>query len=848
MKHICFSILLLLLSCAVFGQETMLGLTRNYNLGSGAVFREGPGIQEVEINDLFSEPLFSSNGKFLLHSSGRIYGVSSFGGARSKGALYSFDQDGDNFKVEYSFGKEEAGTLPKGGLTEGTNGLIYGILGTDAIHSIGTVYRYDPSSGKLSNVYEYSASEAAGTHATLLAASEQWLYGTSPYGGDPCAGTIVRIAEEEDRLEVLYEFSKSTAYQPSPFLSLRSDGMMYGYCQRRPDMGNQSVASLFRIHARSGDMEFLQPFPEPIVPVGELLVDQQGYVYGVSQIGGAYDEGMIFKTDSLGQRFVRLYSFGEPGENFSGSTSLTLGDDGLLYGYCLGEAGQQGGLFRINTYGDDFQLISRFQPTESSLIQPHLLKTNSQFIGVRSFTKSWYAQGNDFVFVLEANGEAGHDVINTQHHTGKGVNPVPGLILGAGNAVYGMTKEGGANDLGVLFRTDYCGNNYRVLLDFDEDVRITHIESLLEGPDGNLLAAVQGGGNFGKGRIIRISPDSGYLTDVFHFEDSLLGEAEAKIILHPNQYIYGIGNRRMQNSRDTIEQGIFRVRPDGSEFSIVKKWVVHAGLPSLLGDLMVHSNGRIYGSLRQSVFEFDPETEDFSLRPFELDEDEDLNSLRIIEGPDHRLYGTGRGYVDIPLDATYYFYPFVWVMDPDTGAVSFHSQVPIWGQHPIIDAQLTRGPDNRIYGIAWMNNYPGLVAEAYEGFVFSVDTTGSLYTREIDFDETVGYFPIGNVLFAPDGECPPIEAPILQDESSLDDTLPPGIYPNPVSEFLHIITEAETSGAVSIRDLQGRILGTYFLDPQTGSTSIDMRSYASGAYLLTISNEENTSTYKVVKW
>lgn len=69
------------------------------------------------------------------------------------------------------------------------------------------------------------------------------------------------------------------------------------------------------------------------------------------------------------------------------------------------------------------------------------------------------------------------------------------------------------------------------------------------------------------------------------------------------------------------------------------------------------------------------------------------------------------------------------------------------------------------------------------------------------------------------------------------------IYPNPVSDIVHIITDEENVEKYQIYDLTGKTVGTSSLI----GTSIDVSYVRQGVYFLEISSKNATGIYKIVK-
>lgn len=71
-----------------------------------------------------------------------------------------------------------------------------------------------------------------------------------------------------------------------------------------------------------------------------------------------------------------------------------------------------------------------------------------------------------------------------------------------------------------------------------------------------------------------------------------------------------------------------------------------------------------------------------------------------------------------------------------------------------------------------------------------------------------------------------------------------GIYPNPVKDILNITTSA-ANYEVAVYNLQGQLVKTYANN--SGSQSLDYSSFADGLYILKLSSEETTQSFKIIK-
>ena len=82
--------------------------------------------------------------------------------------------------------------------------------------------------------------------------------------------------------------------------------------------------------------------------LGAVVRDAKGNFYGTTEFGGDFGNGTVFRIDTSGQLTV-LHSFADTPDGLNPYTGLAWGPDGYLYGTTeLGGAFGQGTLFKIN--------------------------------------------------------------------------------------------------------------------------------------------------------------------------------------------------------------------------------------------------------------------------------------------------------------------------------------------------------------------------------------------------------------------------------------------------------------------------------------------------------------------
>jgi hypothetical protein len=208
-----------------------------------------------------------------------------------------------------------------------------------------------------------------------------------------------------------------------------------------------------------------------------------GFMYGICENGGTFNNGTIWKMKPNGTMFSVIHTFpayssgsvlyhGTPMNlSYNGQNgSLTFGLDGKLYGVCNG--GTYGAnIFTLNTNGSGFTMLIRgtgnigtFYPGIGAFA-PMILGSDGNFYGC--FSGGGYSSSNGVVFKYNPINN-GYTVIHAFSNTGfEGRNPY-GVAEGAGGNIYGVCynlgiPNGLETDHGTLWKVAKDGTNFGVL-------------------------------------------------------------------------------------------------------------------------------------------------------------------------------------------------------------------------------------------------------------------------------------------------------------------------------------------------------------------------------------------------
>jgi uncharacterized repeat protein (TIGR03803 family) len=199
-------------------------------------------------------------------------------------------------------------------------------------------------------------------------------------------------------------------------------------------------------------------------PIGGLIMDAQGNLYGTTAEGGnlacLQGCGTVFKLDTRGNETV-LYSFiGTGGDGYFPSATLVQDVQGNLYGTTqVGGAYGYGTVFKVNPSGSETVLYSFSgagdggDPNFAGLVtdnQGNLYGT-TYFGGTYGYGTVFKLDSTDVETVLSSFTGVGGD----------GAGPSGGLVRDAQGNLYGTTESGGANGgtfgYGTVFKVDTTG-------------------------------------------------------------------------------------------------------------------------------------------------------------------------------------------------------------------------------------------------------------------------------------------------------------------------------------------------------------------------------------------------------
>ncbi|MGC2475309.1 MAG: choice-of-anchor tandem repeat GloVer-containing protein [Candidatus Sulfotelmatobacter sp.] len=230
------------------------------------------------------------------------------------------------------------GAIPYAGLVRDSKGNLYGTTNYGGMANEGTVFELAPT-GAETVLYNFCSAtgcaDGAFPESTLFRDWRGNLYGTTADGGSGACtngcGTVFKVTPT-DTETVLHSFTgqPNDGANPRSGLVFDAKGNAYGTTNSG---GAYNVGTVFRLTPRGKEIiySFGSSASDGSGPVAAVALDRQGSIYGTTPTGGTDGYGTVFKIGTRGRETV-LYSFTGGADGATPLGGLVLDGQGNLYG------------------------------------------------------------------------------------------------------------------------------------------------------------------------------------------------------------------------------------------------------------------------------------------------------------------------------------------------------------------------------------------------------------------------------------------------------------------------------------------------------------------------------------
>jgi len=271
----------------------------------GTVFEVSAGTHTLTTLAAFSytngsDPL----GGLIADSSGNLYGTTVAGGTFSSGSgtVYEITANTHAIVTLASF-NGTTGAAPKGSLIFDAKGNLYGTTTDGGVNGEGNVFEIAANTHVLTTLFSFGASgggiptNGAFPYSGLIFDASGNLYGTTEAGGIG-GGTVFKLNPTTSVLTTLFSFNGTDGSEPYAGLIADANGNLFGTTAAG---GTDNEGTIFELNPNTDILTTLasSTFLNGYDPMGGLIADASGNLYGTAYAGGADGYGTVFELSPV---------------------------------------------------------------------------------------------------------------------------------------------------------------------------------------------------------------------------------------------------------------------------------------------------------------------------------------------------------------------------------------------------------------------------------------------------------------------------------------------------------------------------------------------------------------------
>lgn len=624
---------------------------------------------------------------------------------------------------------------------------LWGMTSRGRSSDAGVIFKTDiDGTGQVVN-HEFFKYMGQTPEGSVTEATNGKLYGMTSSGGVSNSGVLFEYDPVTEKYNIKVDFDgTNTGRSPLGDVIQASNGKLYGMT-RFGGANNRGV--IFEFDLLSNDISIKVDFDGTNNggnPIGTLLEASNGKLYGMTVSGGVNNLGVLFEYDLVTENLTKLLDFDGSATGNSSVGSLIEVGNGLLYGLTTqGGANNQGVLFEYEISTDTYTKKHDFDGTNTGALPVGSL---IEVGGGVLYGMTRQGGLNNFGVIFEYD-PATSTLVNKFdfNNVTSGSRPRGTLIEAADGSLYGMTSQGGANNDGVIFEFETSTTTYSKHHEFDGDSGSLPLGSLCEASNGKLYGMTSEGGLgiSNAGAFFEFDINSHSFAKLFNFDEALLGKRPlGSLTVTSEGRLFGMTNSGGEYNAGTI----FEYHRGSETYTVVKDFerVIDGSFPK--GALIEASSGSLYGMTNSGgansggvLFEFDPSNGTYTNHiDFDGTNTGDFPTGSLMKASDGKLYGvTSQGGVDNK--------GVLFQFDPATNVFTnlYEFSGTANGQGPV--GELVEGSNGVFYG---MTRFGGANSR---GVIFEYDLSTDTYTKKLDFDgANNGNNPEGSLIKASNGK------------------------------------------------------------------------------------------------
>jgi uncharacterized repeat protein (TIGR03803 family) len=491
----------------------------------------------------FINPVASGPGNFptamglIQASDGDLYGK--MGESGNAMTIFKIKLDGTGFTKLFQSGNFPFKIIEAFDteLLEGADGYLYTATG-DGIIKI----KKDGTDFQQLHQFETSEDKQIFSEGKLVQLPNHDLIGFTRVSGTGESGYIYTMRPDGTNYSILLDFSTFRLAD----LILASSGKLYGIGYPGPYSSFKSGLIFFQIEVDGS--AFMQLFLSTNNAEGSsaenIIETTPGIFMGITNTGGASNNGTVFKMTTAGE-LTKIKDF--PQEGADPESRLLAASDGSLYGTTV-----SGGIFgfgivyKINTDGTGYTKLYDFEDNNEGYKE----FSNG---GLIELNGSLYGNRPGYVFKIKPDGSA----FASLHEFSLQEITNGNLLVADNGYLYGITATYAYDSIkpGSLYRMFPDGAEYSVLIDFGLPSDIgSQATSLIQGRDGNLYLTTMAGGPSAHGALFKVKPDGSEIVKLRDFDALFVSTVENTYPIEASDglfYGYGIFTHSLYSFNST---------------------------------------------------------------------------------------------------------------------------------------------------------------------------------------------------------------------------------------------------------------------------------------------------------
>jgi uncharacterized repeat protein (TIGR03803 family) len=256
----------------------------------------------------------------MVDGAGNIFGVTYYEGANYCGVLFELvpGDAGYSESVLRAFSSSVDGCNPDGvPVRDSATGDLFVTTSQGGSPGEGTLIRFVPTSGgyQESAIHSFQYESGYFPHGQVAVSGSE-VYVTASSGGEKNVGSLIGLSKGTLEQKLVYQFTGPNGDYPLGGVVADSKGVLYGTTAYGGTY-NEGIVFKFTPNGNGGTESILWNFGATVNdgtgPVSDpLLIDETGTIYGTTSGGGIYNQGTVFKLVPNGSGYSEtiLYSFG----------------------------------------------------------------------------------------------------------------------------------------------------------------------------------------------------------------------------------------------------------------------------------------------------------------------------------------------------------------------------------------------------------------------------------------------------------------------------------------------------------------------------------------------------------